>query len=757
MVPRVAALLSAVGSAAATVVEPTPCSTPVQYEVVVENTWCPDVFESDYSEAMGCLPAARRSMIANDDDTPDQLCITDEFSAQSYHGAHTSRHFIVSHNAAFTFWETGVLPSADVCLAFTKGRPLGFIENLVKPAIQSGDVLDTYLWDQPNKGGIFDDDKLAITTNLLGIPACGAANAAVPPVANLEITVDEDHSYISEAHMVAPSPDAFSGISKVDLCENGFWVEELTINAPPYDAGCDSGTTFYQGMNSDGDKPLDPVENIVQTIPDGDGRRRLIAVPEVNNRDNKMFMQDGVVNPVEEYRIRLKGAYVPPDPVDPVTPDDPTDDIFPIENGCAPGCVPTDGPLGGRRLLFSTLPHKPDKNKCGPGCEPVTCPASYPYDDWLYFKRRSLIGTDLDRAPTGPGDPDFECSAEAESLADSIAPPPSVTADAVEMQEEIARMHTLRTEEACETAAEEVGVNQIITKFCCVGAPTDGPLQGRRLGGRSMIADGDGDDPVETCAELSTPPVRRRLIADGPSPTETAAGVCAAFASPPARRALIAEDEGDEGEVGDSSTAMYELARLVMSESEGYVGCAKRKFNYARPFQCDTDLNPCIKPPGHPSYPSGHMTQSQLMATLFSKVFESRSSDYEVLALSIGTNREAVGLHFGFDTKAGEEFAGDLYPVVISNACACANHCAALESGRRSMIADDPDGRNPCTPGHLPDTRRRSMIAGGDDPDDVCRLTASRRRSMIADDGNSTAPTLAPWSAVVSLCDLVTA
>jgi hypothetical protein len=57
--------------------------------------------------------------------------------------------------------------------------------------------------------------------------------------------------------MIAPSPDWFVGVSNFDLCENGEWITNRSIDLYPYDAGTDSGVN-YTSPNQD----TNPKENI---------------------------------------------------------------------------------------------------------------------------------------------------------------------------------------------------------------------------------------------------------------------------------------------------------------------------------------------------------------------------------------------------------------------------------------------------------------------------------------------------------------
>ncbi|XP_065560236.1 uncharacterized protein LOC136027165 isoform X2 [Artemia franciscana] len=59
-----------------------------------------------------------------------------------------------------------------------------------------------------------------------------------------EFFVDGNHSRVSLISKIVPSPDWFIGIDNFDLCSNGKWLDGITIEVDPIDAGTDSGLTF---------------------------------------------------------------------------------------------------------------------------------------------------------------------------------------------------------------------------------------------------------------------------------------------------------------------------------------------------------------------------------------------------------------------------------------------------------------------------------------------------------------------------------
>jgi hypothetical protein len=88
-----------------------------------------------------------------------------------------------------------------------------------------------------------------------------------------------------------------------------------------------------------------------------------------------------------------------------------------------------------------------------------------------------------------------------------------------------------------------------------------------------------------------------------------------------------------------------------------------------RPSHLLPALMPPVPLPGHPAFPSGHATQSRLMARCITKVMECAGRDLSsgyaaaldlsmrALARRIARNREIAGLHYPSDSTAGRRLA----------------------------------------------------------------------------------------------------
>jgi hypothetical protein len=78
----------------------------------------------------------------------------------------------------------------------------------------------------------------------VGAVFTGEGLRTVPGAITAEFDVDAEHSIVSLATMIAPSPDWFTGVSGVILAREGIWIERLELPLWAWDAGTDSGSTY---------------------------------------------------------------------------------------------------------------------------------------------------------------------------------------------------------------------------------------------------------------------------------------------------------------------------------------------------------------------------------------------------------------------------------------------------------------------------------------------------------------------------------
>lgn len=96
-----------------------------------------------------------------------------------------------------------------------------------------------------------------------------------------------------------------------------------------------------------------------------------------------------------------------------------------------------------------------------------------------------------------------------------------------------------------------------------------------------------------------------------------------------------------------------------------YVRAAKSKFNRLRPYEIESNLEPCIKDvQGDKSYPSGHATYGYTVAALLKQLVPERAFALDQRADEFARQRMVCGVHFPSDLEAGrlaaQWFAGQL-------------------------------------------------------------------------------------------------
>lgn len=99
----------------------------------------------------------------------------------------------------------------------------------------------------------------------------------------------------------------------------------------------------------------------------------------------------------------------------------------------------------------------------------------------------------------------------------------------------------------------------------------------------------------------------------------------------------------------DFASRLYD----AVSDVEIVVLELKKRFNRPRPSSVLPAIDPVVAVPWHAAYPSGHATQSTVIAELLSRVVPEAAVRLKQLAVQVGRNREIAGLHYPSDTDAG--------------------------------------------------------------------------------------------------------
>ncbi|KAA1244819.1 spondin domain-containing protein, partial [Aquimarina sp. RZ0] len=152
----------------------------------------------------------------------------------------SSAHFTelvgATHNSNITFFELGGIATPGVEEVAETGADRTF-SNEVNRAISAGNA------SQYIKG-----------PNLF-------FNGSLRTITIKDVSVDTNHPLISLISMIAPSPDWIAAVNSISLLgTNNEWIQNLTMDIFPYDAGTEEGTGY--SLNNPPTNPKEPISSI---------------------------------------------------------------------------------------------------------------------------------------------------------------------------------------------------------------------------------------------------------------------------------------------------------------------------------------------------------------------------------------------------------------------------------------------------------------------------------------------------------------
>ncbi len=138
-----------------------------------------------------------------------------------------------THNEMVSFWEVGEVASLGIKNVAERGANAE-LRNEINAAIGAGSA-----------DAILEDDELLFSDTGTLV---------------MEFDVTSTFDRVTLVTMIAPSPDWFVGVSGQPLRDgDGMWLDEVTVDLYPYDAGTDSAPD-YQHTNTP-TTPAQPIAN----------------------------------------------------------------------------------------------------------------------------------------------------------------------------------------------------------------------------------------------------------------------------------------------------------------------------------------------------------------------------------------------------------------------------------------------------------------------------------------------------------------
>lgn len=167
-------------------------------------------------------------------------------------------------------WAPGYLATAGVKSIAETGSPAA-----MQAEINAAD--DFVLSSATLSGGYFFEDN--------------SVDETLPETLTLDLSAD--FSQVSAMHMLAGSPDWFTGVRGLNLCDGGKWVNSITVDSAPYDAGTDCGVSYGSANCVES-----PAKNVFSITP---------ATAPVGT-DGPIFVRDGNIASVASWTFSIVGA-----------------------------------------------------------------------------------------------------------------------------------------------------------------------------------------------------------------------------------------------------------------------------------------------------------------------------------------------------------------------------------------------------------------------------------------------------------------
>ena len=124
----------------------------------------------------------------------------------------------------------------------------------------------------------------------------------------------------------------------------------------------------------------------------------------------------------------------------------------------------------------------------------------------------------------------------------------------------------------------------------------------------------------------------------------------------------------NEGLLHESDYKADRLFSMIDADHSYFILERKMHFSRARPFQLSDDLKTVLATPGHAAYPSGHASQTYMVAIVLSDFDPENEKLYKQFAYDIAHRREIAGFHYTSDSIAGRKLAVDVLAKLRENA-----------------------------------------------------------------------------------------
>ncbi len=119
-----------------------------------------------------------------------------------------------------------------------------------------------------------------------------------------------------------------------------------------------------------------------------------------------------------------------------------------------------------------------------------------------------------------------------------------------------------------------------------------------------------------------------------------------------------------EGLIDAANYKTVELLKMIDVDHMYFILERKKHFSRPRPShlaaELGMDLSLVISNPGHPAYPSGHASQTYMVALVLADFDPENAEIYKQFAVDVAHRREIAGVHYVSDSVSGRQLAVDV-------------------------------------------------------------------------------------------------
>ena len=105
----------------------------------------------------------------------------------------------------------------------------------------------------------------------------------------------------------------------------------------------------------------------------------------------------------------------------------------------------------------------------------------------------------------------------------------------------------------------------------------------------------------------------------------------------------------------------------VFDDGDQIADLEKKHFKVPRPPVASTKVRPCVSAPASPSYPSGHSTNTHLLALVLTQLDPNRADLFQARADQIAHDRVLAGVHTPTDIEAGKRLGEKIFREMLRN------------------------------------------------------------------------------------------